>query len=149
LNETDLRKLLSVEAEQFRPDSDWLAQITPRQRPGRVRMAFSLAAIVAVTLVSVVTQGRVDDRSEPLRGAERPVYIRLTGYEAETGGEMPSSLLRHLSCMRDHGFDLPEPIPANGGWTIVVANPEAIGFGTARWTRAAFDTCALVRDRAS
>jgi len=35
----------------------------------------------------------------------------------------PTKLERHVQCMRDHGFDLPEPVRTADGWRIPVDRP--------------------------
>jgi hypothetical protein len=148
MNETDLRELLQAEAGNFRPAPGWLTDLG-NERRHVVRPAFvaSLAAIL-VLVASVAILSHMRHGSVASKSASGAVYIRLAGYQADTGATLPRSLQQHMSCMRAKGFDLPDPIRSGRGWFLKIRDPNALGIGTPRWKRAAFGTCALVRDRA-
>jgi hypothetical protein len=146
MNETDLRAMLADEAERFRPDPKWLSEVSrPPQahRRALITMAVGVAAILIGTMIYVA--GKTAPGAA--LGNVHPVYIRLTGYMSNDGGGLPPALQRHIACMRSEGFDLPDPRRVAHGWVIKIVDPRSIGLGSARWKKAAFDTCALVRNR--
>ena len=149
MNETDLRAMLRAEANRFQPDQAWLADLVRRRRARSRRNIVSTVALAALLLTSFLYP--VSTQRSPLtpEAQAHPIYIRLAGYETDNGAAVPPDLRLHLNCMREHGFDLPDPTRARGGWVLKIEHPKALGLGTDRWKRAALGTCALVRDRAT
>lgn len=148
MNETDLRAMLASEADRFQPDPAWLTDVSrPPQIPRQtlIGVAVGVAAVLIGTMVYFTDRAPTVPRMGP---TVQPVYIRLAGYVSNKGASVPADLQRHIDCMRDQGFDLPQPRRVANGWELKIDDPEALGLGSARWKRAAFDTCALVRNRA-
>jgi hypothetical protein len=145
MNERDLRTMLTNEAAGFHPDPAWLVGV---RRPPRFTRNLIAGFGIAALVVAAALYGLNNDRSalQP-RSSARPVYIRLAGYEAKPGGVVPGALRRHVACMRNQGFELPDPVRVRHGWALKIDDPRSIELGSRRWKRAAFDTCALVRDR--
>lgn len=156
MNETDLRHALREHAQSFRPDPEWLRRV-PVPRRGRRRIAMTspvllAAAAAAVVVVSLLAPS--GDSRSPTAGddtvttavpPDQPVRIHLVGYSAPVGGAMPKPLQRHLTCMRAHGYDLPDPAWTGRGWMLTVTDVQGLGVGTPRWKRTVFGTCALTR----
>jgi hypothetical protein len=160
MNESDLREALRREAEAFDPTPGWLDVVpSPRDRVRRSTTAVSLMTAAAVAAaVYVATIGPAGDDSGPSQrqasptathetsgGTSTTVTIRLAGYESPADGSVPADLQSHLACMRDHGYDLPDPVWTGNGWLLSVDDARGLGIGTARWKRTVFVTCALTR----
>jgi hypothetical protein len=141
--------MLRREADEFRPDVGWLADL---RRSTRTRLSLRLASLGAVAAILTGATLFVVNGSTsitPTPAAAHPIYIALSGYAAPHKGQgVPPALQRHIQCMRHEGFDLPDPLPTRHGWMIKVSHPASLEVRSARWRRAAFVTCALVRDRA-
>ncbi|HEX3326196.1 MAG TPA: hypothetical protein VHV50_04295 [Actinomycetota bacterium] len=145
MTEGDLRTMLTKEAAGFHPDPAWLAGA--RRRPRFTRNLIAVVGIAAIVVAAALYGLNTDRAALQPRSSAHPVYIRLAGYEAKPGGSLPGALRRHIACMRNQGFKLPDPVRVRGGWALKISDPRSIGLGSRRWKRAAFDTCALVRDR--
>jgi hypothetical protein len=145
MNEGDLRTMLTNEAAKFHPDPAWLAGA--HRRPRFTRNFTAVVGIAAIVVAAALYGLNADRTALQPRSSANPVYIRLAGYEANSGG-LPGALRRHIACMRNHGFNLPDPVRVGHGWALKITDPQSIGLGSRRWKRTAFDTCALVRDRA-
>ncbi len=149
MNEADLRAMLRTEAQGFRPDPAWLSNVAPApRRLGRriVPVVGAAAAALAAVVFFSSSDMRPVQNVNPASGA---ILIKLTGYEAPKDGDVPLDLHQHVACMRDEGFDLPDPEWTGNGWQIRINDPKSFGFGSMKWKKAAFGTCALVRDRAT
>jgi hypothetical protein len=161
MNESDLRSELRREAERFDPAPGWLDALTrrtrrPRRRLPRPATALSVmtAAAVAAT-VYVATLGPSADTGQPPKHEATPtttdgtprsaVTMQLVGYQAPVHGTLPRGLEEHLACMRDHGYAIPDPEWTGNGWMLTLDDARGIGFGTLRWKRTVFITCALTR----
>jgi hypothetical protein len=74
--------------------------------------------------------------------------LRLVAYAAPSSGEsaddptLESAFQQHVQCMREHGFDVPDPIQTDHGWEILVS-PDSLDFSDPRWREAALVTCSL------
>jgi hypothetical protein len=158
MNESDLRSALRQEAERFDPPSGWLDQLPRRRRrriprPAAVLSVMTAAAVAAAVYVGAL--GPSGDSSGPPRREATPttsddtigstVTMQLVGYDAPVHGTLPRSLEEHLSCMRDHGYDIPDPDWTGHGWMLTLEDTSGLGFGTLRWKRTVFITCALTR----
>ena len=149
MNEADLRAMLRTEAQGFRPDPAWLSDLglQPRRLAGRIVPLVGAAAIALAAVLFVSTNQQSPRRD--LLPAAGAILIHLTGYEAPKDGDVPQDLQQHVACMRDVGFDLPDPKWTGDGWQIRIEDPKSFGFGSMKWKKAAFGRCALVRDRAT
>jgi hypothetical protein len=146
MNEHDLRSMLEAEAESFRLDPSWaIRAATHRTSPSRRLISVVAVAAVVAGCIALFWETQGPSRSDPIQ--QNPVLLRLVGYQAPRGGEIPDALRRHLSCMRHHGFAFPDPDWSGDGWTIEIDDPAALRIGSPEWKRTAFGTCALVRDR--
>jgi hypothetical protein len=149
MNETDLRAMLRAEADRFQRDQAWLADLGKTRRAKSRRNLASIVALAALVITSLLYTVSMEESPLTPEAQAHPIYIRLAGYQADKGASMPADLRLHLNCMRDHGFDLPDPSRTGGGWVLKINDPESLGLETNRWKHAAFGTCALVRDRAT
>jgi hypothetical protein len=114
-----------------------------------------IAAAAVAAAVYVGALGPSGDTGGPPRHEATPtttdgtpgpaVSMQLVGYEAPVHGELPSGLKEHLACMRDHGYDVPDPEWTGNGWMLTIEDARGLGFGTLRWKRTVFITCALTR----
>jgi hypothetical protein len=106
--------------------------------------ATGIAAIVAASIVATQLPRSGSPGGQVADGGS--VSYVLLGTTATTGQTAaPSWLTDHIACMRAQGFDIPDPTETPDGWSIVVDDPEAFGFGTPAWREAAFVTCAIDR----
>jgi hypothetical protein len=139
--------LLRNEADTFQPRS--LSSVELTLSPKKPARRSVMAALGVVGVLLGITLFVAGSDGTPLGGEAKPrsVYIHLAGYVSTTGGQVPAALQRHIDCMRTAGFDLPDPIQAQAGWVLRIDDPKALGLGSRSWEKAAFDTCALVRDR--
>jgi hypothetical protein len=154
MNETELRMALREYAASFEPSGRGLDRRAPRRRLARSTVAAAaLLAAAAVTAIlffgpghprSPATDTATGSRSAPSVSGDA-VRIDLVGYAAPVNGEMPKGLQDHLSCMRAHGYDLPNPEWKGSGWMLTVQDARGLGVGTSRWKRTVFITCALTR----
>jgi hypothetical protein len=161
MNETDLRTALREYATDFQPAPGWLRQ-APRRESRVAHRRVSAAAVFTVVLIGTVIYISHATHSSPIanprgnvdtvagggqHGSPDSVSLELVGYAKPVGGSMPKPLRAHVACMREHGFDLPDPTWTGHGWLITLDDPTAIGLGTQEWKRAAFFTCALMPRR--
>lgn len=144
MNETDLRQLLSDKAEELTPSTPFpAARLRARRRRGAGLVA--LAASMSMLLGGVVVAGgRGQGEGTPVRprAARNLVPVDLAGYYEED--ESPRSrdeVQAHVDCMREQGFDLPDPVRTDDGWMVYVEDPDALGVGGPEWREAAFVTC--------
>jgi hypothetical protein len=148
---TELRDVLQDNANRMN-----LAGRIPHQVKRRARRRLALAGITAFLTAAglfaagsllVTFAGRAQPSPPP---AKIPLAIDLADYyedahqgrQARTNEEVPREEVdRHVACMRKAGFDLPDPTRTETGWSVVVEDPEALGFDTPAWREAAFVTC--------
>ena len=154
MNETELRMALREYAASFEPSGRGLDRGAPRRRWARSTIAAAaLLAAAGVTATFFLgpghprtpgTEAATGNHSTPSVSSDA-VRIVLVGYEAPVNGVMPKGLQDHLSCMRAHGYDLPDPEWNGSGWLLTVQDAKGLGVGTSRWKRTVFITCALTR----
>ena len=151
MDENDLRAALRDYAASYRPTGrppDRPAN-APRTRNRRALVAVPAVAAAAAAAVVIGTQVGSDGPtgssvSSGMPG--NPVIIELAGYAApKVGHIIPTSLQRHLSCMREHGYPLPDPTWTGHGWLLTVTEGRALDIGGEDWKQTAFVTCALTR----
>jgi hypothetical protein len=111
-----------------------------------------MAAAVAAAVVLLGPQEPAGPGSHIATGAPPgtgspgdTVTIALVGYAAPVERAVPKTLRDHLSCMRDHGYDIPDPEWTGHGWLLTIKQAKGLGVGTAAWKKTAFITCALTR----
>jgi hypothetical protein len=62
--------------------------------------------------------------------------------DSDAGRQISGDDVReHIECMREQGFELPDPTRTDEGWAVLVDDPEDMGMETRRWREAAFVTC--------
>ena len=169
LSESDLRETLEGRAAGFvmvpvPPEA--ILRKAGRRKAGNVMLA-SVTTLVVVVLValSVVPHGsdRVlnpaaggnDTAGGPGSPSPTSGRLRLVDYvvrgpatdhpHARTGPRITvEDVRRHATCMRSHGFDVPQPTEQpGGGWAVIVDHPNAHGltFRSRRFRQAWFVTC--------
>jgi hypothetical protein len=146
--ERDLREALRRCAEGF--DMTGTPPETVREAIGRRRSRNgAIAAVASATVVGVLaasalllpSRGPSPAGSAGSEGVAEMSYVLLDS-QVSNEPDAPAWLTEHIDCMREHGFDIPDPAPTADGWSITVDDPAAIGMGTEAWRRAAFVTCA-------
>ena len=140
----ELRDVLQKNANQMDLDGRIPHQIKRRARR-RLALAGTTAVLTSIGLFAaggllVTSSGRVQPSPPP---DKIPVAIDLVDYyEATTNEEVSlEDVDRHVACMRSAGFDLPDPIRTETGWSVIADDPESLGFNTPAWREAAFVTC--------
>jgi hypothetical protein len=150
MDENDLREVLRDYAASYRPTGrlpDRPAGVPPRRRRRALAVVPALAAAAAAAVVIGSQAGSdVPAGSSVASGTPGdPVIIMLAGYAAPKGHTLPNPLQRHLACMREHGYALPDPTWTGHGWMLTVTEGRALGVGGKDWKQTAFVTCALTR----
>jgi hypothetical protein len=120
-----------------------------RRRTRRVTAAVTAAAVVIGGVSAFAL--RLDHRgTSSTVAATKPVVVRLVDYAPESGTESPddpafdSVFQQHIQCMRDQGFDVPNPVQSDHGWSIVFP-PGSDPLSDPRWREAALVTCNLLK----
>jgi hypothetical protein len=137
--EDEIREQFQLDAEGFEMDGT----LPPRvRRRARTRAMRTLSAVVVVSLaggaLSVVTlRGHP---SGPARSPAAPA-VRLLDYTGDPTDADGSALEQHAQCMRDQGFDVPNPVRTDTGWEVTL--PPSIDRSSPAWQEAEFVTCAL------
>lgn len=145
MNQTELRELLDEKARAFSLDERIPSEIRRRARRRVVLSRIGAGLTTAVLLLGggvLVTQAGRSTPTPPI--TKVPVAIDLVDYyddDDDESGSSRSELDRHVSCMREQGFDLPDPTRTDDGWSILVADPDSLGFNTPEWREAAFVDC--------
>lgn len=149
----ELRRILYEKAASF-----GMSRSLPNGMVARVRRRLAqrvvglIAAVTAVATAVVLVNG--GEATSPILAGRngRPIMtaVRLVAYDEpsdradphpqadDTAG--PGGLRRFAACMRDEGFDVPDPVHTDEGWSILVAPGEEIPSGP-EWREAAFVTC--------
>src|SRR6266511_253028 len=141
--EDELRQLFGTSAEGFEMDG----ALPPRvRRRARARAVRALSAVVAVAIVggvvSVATL-RGNSPAPTARSAAVPRVRLMDYFHDSTGadnGPDASALSQHAQCMRDQGFDVPDPVRTGDGWQIEIPQDES---SSPAWREAEFVTCAM------
>jgi hypothetical protein len=169
LSESELREMLEGQAVGF-----VMAPVPPEailrkagRRKARNVMLASVTTLVVVVLVALSVVPRGSDRGvNPAAGGNDAAVspgspsptsgrLRLVDYvvrgpaaghpHSRTGPRITvEDVRRHATCMRAHGFDVPEPSEQpGGGWAVIVDHPKAHGlaFSSRRFRQAWFVTC--------
>jgi hypothetical protein len=156
-SEDEIKEALRRRAEGFdmpdEPPHHLVATIRRRRSRNGWLVGLGSATLAAVVAASVFAVQLVAGTPAGSRdGGTRTDGVALISYvvldpKVATGEETraPSWLSDHIACMRDQGFDIPDPTETPDGWSINVDDPAAAGLGTPAWREAAFVTCAIDR----
>ena len=149
----ELRKLFREKAAGFRMGRSLPDGVTRSVRRRLIQRLAGLAAVVtvSVTTVALLGQGGPVRVPVPGGGGDRPtIAVRLLAHDEPSDPKAhdpgagdasePTSLRRFAACMRQEGFDVPDPVRTGEGWSIQVAPGAEIPSGPA-WREAAFVTC--------
>ena len=133
--EDRLRTHFADEGHGFRMEPVLPARVLRRghRRGARVAFSFAVVAVAATSLVLVTTHKSV----RPSHHAT--TVIRLVDYADDSDG---SGLRAYAQCMRDQGYDVPDPTRTDQGWSILVP-AGSIDRTSPQWRQAAFVTCNL------
>jgi hypothetical protein len=150
-SEPEIRDALLRRAEMFEmpvgPPRDVRAAIRRRRSRNGVVVGLGSATVAAIVAASVLlgtsTGSGAPAGSQP-GGTGRVAAMSYVLLDSKVGTESspPSWLSDHIACMREEGFDIPDPAQTSDGWSIIVDDPAAAGMGTPAWREAAFVTCA-------
>jgi hypothetical protein len=140
--EDDLRELFQTSAGRFEMDGTMPAGVRRRARGRAVR---TLSAVVAVAVVaataSLLSLGRTPSTARHSPPGHAPV-VKLVSYIDDSTDADGSALQQVAQCMRDQGFDVPDPVRTGDGWQIEVP-ADSIDRSSPAWQEAAFVTCNL------
>jgi hypothetical protein len=149
----ELRRILREKAASFGMSRSLPNGMVDKVRRRLVQRVVGLvAAVTVVATAAVLVHGGDATRPVLARGSGGSVTtaVRLVGYDEPydqgdphpqaSDDEGPAGLRRFAACMRDEGFDVPDPVPTDEGWSILVAPGGEIPSGPA-WREAAFVTC--------
>ena len=169
LPEAEVSEMLERRAADFAMASvppDAMIRKAGRRRVRNILLA-SVTTLVVLALVglSVVPLG-LDRRLNPAAGGDGAArdpalsaapsgQLRLVDYtmrspardhpHSTTGPRITvDDVRRHATCMREQGFDFPDPTKQPGvGWAVILDNAEAraLGFGSRSFREAWFVTC--------
>jgi hypothetical protein len=147
-SEAEVRDALRRRADDFESSPNMpdriVALVGWRKMRNGALAGLACAAIVAVAAASIFAEqlpGSGSPAPVVADGGSSVSYVLLGAATGQTTA--PTWLSDHIACMRAQGFDIPDPTPTSDGWSIVVPDPEALGFGTPAWREAAFVTCAI------
>lgn len=140
--EDELRELFESNAKRFEMDPALPPGV---RRRARARALRALSAVVAVGVVaataSLLTLGRTQSAPRHVATGHAPV-VKLLSY-IDDGTDTDGAALRRVAqCMRDQGFDVPDPVQTGDGWQIEVP-ADSIDRSSPAWQEAAFVTCNL------
>jgi hypothetical protein len=150
VNLSELRDALHEEANRFSLDGELPPGI--KRRTFR-RAALSVAGTGTFVVVLVSAGALALWRSPALDdGGRAPVAVpvNFADYyddvhhegDSDAGRQISGDDVReHIECMREQGFELPDPTRTDEGWAVLVDDPEDMGMETRRWREAAFVTC--------
>ncbi len=157
-SESEIKEALRRQADSFdmqvEPPHHIVAAIHRRRSRNGVLIGLGSATLVAIVAASVFVS-QVTGSGTPAgsgragtttNGVAAMSYVLLDSKVA-TGEETsaPRWLSDHIACMRNQGFNIPDPTQTSDGWSIIVDDPAAAGLGTSAWREAAFVTCAIDR----
>src|SRR5213593_1465602 len=149
--EDELREHFGNTASGFDMDRSLPPSVVRRARRRALRTTSALVAVAVVVAAGSVAALRVHhgDSSPPVVAAHTgTTVLRLVDYVPEGTGspdEDPSSdqaLQQHVDCMRQQGFQVPDPQRTDHGWSIIMS-PGSDPLSDPRWREAALVTCAI------
>jgi hypothetical protein len=145
--EEELRELFDNRASAFTMNRSLPSEVTRRARR-RTRRVTSITVVVALALGSASLVALRAQNGGPLRptvGANTgTAALELVDYVNESQDPHGSGLEQYALCMRDQGFDVPDPVRTANGWRIAVPG-DGIDRSSQAWQEAAFVTCPLAR----
>jgi hypothetical protein len=149
-SEADVREMLERRAKAFSMDPDPPEAIGARARRRTSRnVALAAASLTSIGVVVVLLVGAIGALRTPGGvGTPSGTHVKLVSYflpdtsDGATGPNAGSELSDHIACMRAQGFDIPDPVRTDDGWSIPV-DPSVVDVGSAAWREAAFVTCRL------
>ena len=162
--EDELRRLLRAKAAGYAPSPQPRASIVRQARLRLLRrtsatmLVLAGAALLATTLAIRLTPGErafaaLDVRTRPHLGAHatKPRGHGDTPSHVAPGQPITLGMLKkNIQCMRDHGFDLPEPVKTAQGWQVIVEDSSPLPSESPdynvrrRWAQAVFVDCRLM-----
>jgi hypothetical protein len=162
--EDELRSLLRAKADGYAPLPQGRTSIVTRARIRLLRrssatmLVLAGASLLATTLAIRLTPGEgafaaLDVRTRPHLGshATRPRGHDETPSHAAPGQPITLAMLKkNVQCMRDHGFDLPDPVKTAHGWQVIVEDSSPLPSESPdynvrqRWAQAVFVDCRLM-----
>jgi len=124
----ELRELFEDSASRFDMDPTFPTRPVERaRRRGPRALAIVGVAVVAIiaTVVALQSQYRGPTQAAHERSTTVTPSLRLVDYvdpgEEDSSGEPDGSgLKQYVECMRGQGFDLPDPVRTEQGWSILV-----------------------------
>jgi hypothetical protein len=130
-------------AEEFEPRAAVEPAAGIRRARGRIARTVALGAAAAVAVGWASVSLTRTDHAAPAQGITQ---VRLVQYvhDATEPDADGSGLRAYASCMRDEGYDVPDPVRTEQGWTILVP-AGSVDRSSPRWREAAFVTCSLER----
>lgn len=148
--EEELRELFEDSASRFHMDPTFPTRPVERaRRRGSPALAIVGVAVVAsiATVVALQSQYRGPTQAAHEGSTTVTPSLRLVDYvdpgeEGSSGEPDGSGLKQYVECMRGQGFDLPDPVRTEQGWSILVP-PGSIDRSDPKWREAAFVTCRL------
>jgi hypothetical protein len=142
--ENELRELFDRSASEFDMDRTMDARVLRRARRRTFRVITGVvAATVAVASVALLSlRGDHAKTIQPTRVLKLVDYAPPGSEDAADDPEYASAFQQHVQCMRDQGFDVPDPVKTDHGWQILMS-PGSVDFSDARWREAALVTCSL------
>jgi hypothetical protein len=142
--EEELRELLERNASQFDMDRTLDARVVRKARRRAFRVITGIvAAVVALTAVSLFSL-----RSDQSTTTSRAPVLKLVDYAPADSEDSPndpsfeSAFQQHVQCMRDEGFDVPDPVKTEHGWAIIMS-PGSDPLSDPTWREAALVTCSI------
>jgi hypothetical protein len=147
--EDELRELFGDSASGFDMDGSLPPQVVRRGRRRAWRATSAVAAVaVVLATASVLALRTQHPGSAGGTVATHTGVLKLVDYASPNTGDSPddptfqSAFQQHVQCMRDHGFDVPDPVQTDHGWEIIMS-PGSDPLSDPRWREAALVTCSL------
>jgi hypothetical protein len=151
----ELRALLHEKADAFDIDSSLPAGVPKRARGRATRRIVAAAALVlaAPGILFLVRPDRPPvqdvDGNLPAPAVQLVTYMRddpdPQGDPAAPDPSEEADARRFADCMRERGFEVPDPVHTHLGWTVMVA-PSSIDESSPEWRKAAFVSCRPLRE---
>ena len=140
--EDRLRTHLNESADRFSMDPSPPKRVVRRAHRRAIRTgAAATVALVAATSLAVVAMRGESIPVPGHRTGTGSASFRLVDYADDSDG---SDLRAYAQCMRDQGYDFPDPVKTDQGWSLMVP-PGSIDRTSPRWQEAAFVTCNLAK----
>jgi hypothetical protein len=138
--EDELRELFGTTADRFEMDGTMPPGVRKRARARAFR---ALSAVVGVAILAgglSVVSLRAHPAGQRATSAAVP-GITLVDYVNDSPYPDLTAAKEQARCMRDQGFDFPDPVQNGTGWQIAL--PSSIDQSSYAWREALFVTCAI------